>query len=331
MASLDRTEVGLILGLPLLIASGFFLPQWIVNYVHVSLGTGLVALGVMIQMRAGLVTFGQGLYFCVGGYAAGLAGKFAGISDFVVLIILGIIAGGIISFFLGFLLRRYRRIFYAMLSLAISMILYGLLSSSEGLGSTDGFNLPDTTYFGWSPGEEIKGDVLFVATCIPTILCVFLLHRFLRSPIGYLGEAIRENEIRVEYLGTSAHKAVHVIYMIAAIVSSVGGVLWAMSLGHVDPEMTNWITSGQFVFVAILSGVGNVIAPLIGTLALEIIRVYAVEISPDSWQLILGTVMLLIIVFLPRGLWSLVSSNHGLENKLTKKLKDASAAKGANK
>ncbi|MFK7878022.1 MAG: hypothetical protein AB8B71_20010 [Paracoccaceae bacterium] len=66
MSNLDRTEVGLLIGLPLLIACGFILPQWVVNYVHVSMGTGLVALGVMIQMRAGLVSFGQGLYFCIG-------------------------------------------------------------------------------------------------------------------------------------------------------------------------------------------------------------------------------------------------------------------------
>lgn len=318
MKHLDRTETGFILGLPLLIAAGFVLPQWVVNYVHVSLGTGLVALGVMVQMRAGLVSFGQGLYFCIGGYAAGLAGKFWGISDFFLLIVFGIAAGFVVAFFLGFLLRRYRRIFFAMLSLAVSMILFGLLSSSEELGSTDGFNLPATTYAGWMPSEAISGSVLYTATCIPAVICAILLHRFLRSPMGYIGEALRENEIRVEYLGTSAHAAVHVIYVVAAVVSSIGGVLWAVALGHIDPEMTNWVMSAHFVFVAILSGIGNVAAPLFGTLLLEFIRVYAVEIAPNSWHIIVGSVMLLIIVFLPRGLWSLVSSNKGLKNNFTK-------------
>lgn len=330
MQKLDRTEIGFIVGLPLLILAGFILPQWVVNYVHVSMGTGLVALGVMVQMRAGLVSFGQGLYFCIGGYAAGLAGKFWGISDFFVLIVFGVIAALIISFFLGFLLRRYRKIFYAMLSLAVSMILFGLLSSSEELGSTDGFNLPSTTYFGWLPQDTISGDVLYIATCIPTVIVAILLHRFLRSPMGYIGEALRENEIRIEYLGTSAHKAVHIIYMVGAVASSIGGVLWAMALGHIDPEMTNWVTSAQFVFVSILSGIGNVAAPLFGTLLLEFIRVYAVEIAPNSWHIIVGSVMLVIIVFLPNGLWSLVSSNNGLRNKFTKQVEKASTKKEAN-
>jgi len=320
--SLDRTELGLIIALPLLICIAFVLPKWIVNYVQVSMGTGLVALGVMIQMRSGLVSFGQGLYFCVGGYAAGMGAKFMGISDLFVLLAFGIIAALILSVSLGFLLRRYREIFYAMLSLAVSMILFGLLSSTEELGSTDGFNLPTATYLGWAPEGETARLTLYTITCFAVIACAITLNRFLKSPIGYVNEAIRENELRVEYLGTSAHKAVHITYVLAAVVSAIGGVLWALALGHVDPEMTNWTTSGQFVFVSILSGVGNIAAPLIGTFILEIIRVYAVEISPNTWQMILGTVMLLTIIFLPKGLWSLITS----KKKSTKEKLDASAS-----
>lgn len=317
---LDRTELALLIGLPVLITLGFVCPEWIVNYIQVSLGMGLVALGVMIQMRSGLVSFGQGLYFCVGGYAAGMAGKYAGISDLFILIMLGVAASAVVSFLLGFLLRRYREIFYAMLSLSLSMILFGLLTNLESLGSTDGFNLPNASYLGWKPEGMQAKHALYVATCIPTVLCAVLLHRYLRSPMGYIGEAIRENELRLEYLGTSARKAVHTTYVIAASVSSLGGVLWALSLGHVDPEMTNWTTSGQFVFVSILSGTANVIAPLFGTFILEIVRVYAVEASPNTWQLILGSLMLLTIIFLPKGLWSLIARKRasilkGVENR----------------
>ncbi len=315
--NLDRTEIGLLIALPILICVAFVLPKWIVNYVHVSMGTGLVALGVMIQMRAGLVSFGQGLYFCIGGYAAGMIAKFFGITDFIILLVGGIIAALVVSFVLGFLLRRYREIFFAMLSLAVSMILFGLLSSIEELGSTDGFNLPTPSYFGWAPEGETARLTLYTLTCLIAIGCAIALNRFLKSPIGYINEAIRENELRVEYLGTSAHRAVHITYVVAAIVSAIGGVLWALPLGHVDPEMTNWTTSGQFVFVSILSGTGNIVAPMLGTFILEIVRVYAVEISPNTWQMILGTVMLLTIIFLPKGLWSLVVRKN-TSNKLAR-------------
>lgn len=307
MTRLDRTELALLAGFILLMVAAVVLPSWVVNYIQVSLGTGMVALGVMIQMRAGLVTFGQGLYFCIGGYAAGIAGKFLGVTDIFVMLALGVASALLISVSLGFLLRRYRDIFYAMLSLAVSMILYGLLSSTEELGSTDGFNLPQATYLGWAPEGEAARIALFSLTAFCTIIAAIILNRMLKSSLGYINEAIRENELRVEYLGTSAHKAIHTTYVIAAVVSSLGGVLWAMSLGHVDPEMTNWTTSGQFVFIAILAGTGSIIAPLLGTFLLEILRVFAVEISPNTWQMILGTVMLLTIIFLPKGLWSLIS------------------------
>ncbi len=310
---LDRTEIGLLIALPFLILVAFMLPKWIVNYVHVSMGTGLVALGVMIQMRAGLVSFGQGLYFCVGGYAAGMMAKFLGITDFFVLLASGIIAALVLSGLLGFLLRRYREIFYAMLTLAVSMILFGLLSSIEELGSTDGFNLPTPSYLGWKPEGETSRLTLYTLTCVIAVSCAIALNRFLKSPIGYVNEAIRENELRVEYLGTSAHQAVHITYVLAALVSAIGGVLWALPLGHVDPEMTNWTTSGQFVFVSILSGTGNIVAPMVGTFILEIVRVYAVEFSPNTWQMILGTVMLLTIIFLPKGLWSLLTKKKKLK------------------
>lgn len=305
MKSLDRTEIGLAAALPPLLILSVLLPGWVVNYLQSSLGVGMVALGVMIQMRAGLVSFGQGLYFCTGGYAAGLAGKFLGVSDLFALLGLGALAALILSGALGFLLRRYREIFFAMLSLAISMILFGLLSSTEELGSTDGFNLPSPSYLFWTPEGEAARLALFALTAFCALGSAMLLHRFLRSPIGMVNEAIRENEIRVDYLGASAREAVHVTTMLAATVSAMGGVLWAMALGHVDPEMTNWTTSGHFVFIVILAGTGSVAAPLIGAFALEIIRVYAVELSPNTWQAILGTVMLLAILFLPKGLWSL--------------------------
>lgn len=304
---MDRTEVILLLSIPILIGVGFYIPEWVQFLLQVSLASGLVAVGVMLQMRAGLVSFGQGLYFCVGAYAAGMAGYFLGVSDIFLLLIIGFVVSVIVGYFAGFLMRRYREIFFAMLSLALSMILYGLLVKAAVLGSTDGFNLPRVSYFGWTPTGREAGHAGFIATCIPTLIVAVFVNRYLRGPMGFIGEALRENELRLEYLGASSFKSVHIIYVVAAGISGIGGVLAAISVGHIDPEMTYWTTSGQFVFVALLSGTANVAAPLIGTFLLEMIRVYAVEFSPNTWQLILGSIMLATILFLPKGLWSLVT------------------------
>jgi branched-chain amino acid transport system permease protein len=256
-------------------------------------------------LRAGLVSFGQALYYCLGAYAAGALGRFLGIGDIFVQMLAGALAAGATAFILGFLLAKYRGIFFGLLSLALSMILYGLLVKNQALGSTDGFNILPSTLLGVRPGPDWLRYVVMASAAIVSFLLALVEHRYLRTPLGRLAPAIKDNEIRVEYMGASARYAVHVKYVIAAVLAGVGGALAATTVGHIDPEMAFWTTSGEFIFITILAGTGNVLAPFAGALIYGAIRTTAYDLSPNTWQLSLGTALLLIIVFLPQGLWSL--------------------------
>lgn len=301
----DNSLRTLTIGLILVLIFGFVAADWLRFLVQMSLATFLVVLGVMLQMRAGLVSFGQGLFYCLGAYVAGMAGYFWGITDVLLLLVAGVAACVLLAVVLGFLLVRYRGIFYANFSLALSMILYGLLVKAEVLGSTDGFNVPPSTFLGFAPEGEALNISVFVLTCGIVYLVAFILHRYLRSTYGYMGDAVRQNEIRVEYLGASVRSVIHKVYVIAAAISGIGGVLTAVAVGHVDPDLAYWTTSGEFVFVALLSGTANVMAPIVGAFLLELLRTYAFEYAPYTWQMILGVTMLLVILFLPGGLWSI--------------------------
>src|SRR5207244_11480107 len=103
-------------------------------------------------LRTGLVSFGQALFYCLGAYSAGALGRFFGISDIFVEMLVGGAVAAATAFVLGFLLARYRGIFFGLLGLALSMILYGLLVKTEALGSTDGFNILPSPIFGPRPG-----------------------------------------------------------------------------------------------------------------------------------------------------------------------------------
>jgi len=303
----DNTLRTLTIGLFFVLIFGFVAADWLRFLVQMSLATFLVVLGVMLQMRAGLVTFGQGLFYCLGAYVAGMAGYFWGITDVFLLLLAGTAVCVLLSVVLGFLLVRYRGIFYANFSLALSMILYGLLVKAEIMGSTDGFNVPHSTFLGFAPKGEALQITIFVLTCVIVYLVALVLHRYLSSTYGYMGDAISQNEIRVEYLGASVSSLIHKVYVIAAAISGIGGVLTAISVGHVDPDLAYWTTSGEFVFVALLSGTANVMAPLVGTFLLELLRTYAFEYAPYTWQMILGVTMLMVILFLPGGIWSIGS------------------------
>ena len=303
--SRDRTPQLLAAILTAVVMGGLALPQWLLFILTIACAQGLVVLGLNLLIRAGLVSFGQALFYCIGAYTAGGLSRAFGISDLFVQMAAGTATAALAAFVLGFLLARYRGIFFGLLSLALSMIFYGLIVKSETLGSTDGLNLAKATLLGMRPGEEWLRFAVLVAAASATLLAAFLTHRYLRTPLGRLGPAIKDNEIRVEYMGASVRYAIHVNYVIAAALAGAGGALAANTVGHIDPEMAYWTTSGEFVFIAVLSGTGSVLAPFLGALIFGAIHTVAFDLSPYTWQMSMGIVLLAAIAFLPDGLWSL--------------------------
>jgi len=309
MHTLDKTSRNLCIAFVLLLVVGTILPNWLAFLATVSLAKALVVVGLIALMRTGLVSFGQGLYYCLGGYTVGIAGQYLGITDAVGILFVSAFIAACLAALLGLLLCRYREIFFAMLTMAFSMILYGVLVKTGELGSTDGFNVAQVTLFGWDPSPEQLSLVVYCIACLVAFLTAFFVHRYFQSGMGFAGESIRENEIRVEYLGVSPKRVVFIKYVLAAMLAAVGGSIVALIAGHVDPEMAYWTTSGEFVFVALLGGTGHVVAAFIGAFLFELIRTFAFDLSPYTWQMILGITLLLVIFFLPKGLWSLLNTN----------------------
>lgn len=303
---LDRTTLALLAAAVALLVLGMVAPKWLGFAIMVSIAKALVVVGMVILMRAGLVSFGQGLYFCLGGYAAGMGSQFWNITDALLLLALGAVVSAAVAAILGLLLARYREIFFAMFTLAFSMILYGVLAKTPALGSTDGFNVATPSLLGYQLTADNQQTWMFGLSVALACIVAILVHRYLNAGMGYSGEAIRENEIRVEYLGMSPRRLVYIKYVLAAVLASLGGGLSALATGHVDPAMAYWTTSGEFVFIALMGGTSHVAAPFVGSLIFELVRTYAFALSPYTWQLTLGVVLLAIILFLPKGLWSLV-------------------------
>lgn len=301
-----RRDGWFVLGLGVLLVAGFFLPSWLRYLLQTSLAEGLVALAVMIQMRAGLVSFGQGLYFAIGAYLTAILASKAGVRDVALLLPLTVIVSAAIGAGFGALLSRYREIFFAMLTMALSMIFYGVLVRSTLLGSTDGFNVSAPSYFGFVPRAPARADWSYGLVAIVTLMVAFVVARYLQTAAGAMLDAVAQNEIRLDYLGTGPRTIAFTVYVVAAICAGVGGLLQAFTTRHVDPELTNWTTSGGFVFIALLAGRGSVVAPIVGAFLLALVKSYALGWMPNAWQLILGAVMLLIILTLPNGLWSLI-------------------------
>lgn len=302
---LQRTAAIAAASLVLLLAAGWLAPRWLVSLGTLALANGLVSMGILLLMRSGVVPFGQGLVFAAGGYAAALLFNKAGITDVLLLTAAGGIAAVLLAAPFAPLLARYRGIFFAMLTLALSMVLYGLLVKTEVLGGSDGFNISRPTLFGRKAPDGLSQLLLWSVTATITCVLTALVRLYCDSQRGLLSLAVRENELRVEYLGMSVTNLVAWNYVLAAFLGGTGGALGVLALGHIDPNFSYWTTSGEFVFVAILAGHHSAVAILAASFVLELVRSFSSAYFPNTWQFALGLFLLLVIRFLPDGLGSL--------------------------
>ena len=298
--------VGGMVAFALLALLPLFLSDWIVFLLALALAKGAVVLGVVLLLRGGLISFGHGLYFAVGAYTVAFLANRFGVGEALIALPLAMVISGLLAAALGLLLTRFRGIYFAMLSLALSMIVYTvLIKFYDFSGGTDGLSVRGFSLAGVTPVHS--GLVKYYLVLVLTACAAYVGARFLASPLGYLMQAVRYNEIRIEYLGASASHAILASYIISGAISGIGGALVAYLVGQVSPELAYWVASGDFVFVAVLGGTGSVFAPWIGSVVFELVKNYAVKFSPSTWQLTLGVFLLLVIYFQPQGLWGLLT------------------------
>ena len=245
------------------------------------------------------------MVFALGGYAAALAYNRLGFTDALGLALLGGVTATLVAAPFAPLLARYRGIFFAMLTLALSMVTYGLLMKIEVLGGSDGFNIGRPTLLGQALPDARVGYVMYLLTLVIATAMALLARVYFDSTRGLVTLAVRENELRVEYLGGSVRQAMTINFILAAFCGGCGGALVVLSLGHIDPNFSYWTTSGEFVFVAILAGWQSVLAVFVASTVLEVVRSFSSAYFPNTWQLALGLFLLLVIRFLPGGIGSL--------------------------
>ena len=291
----------------LFILAPLVVPSWVLFILIKALFMFIAVLGVTMYLRGGQVTFGHALYYATGTYTVGFSVKWFGFREALVLVPVGALAGLLMAALVGLIMARYRGVFFAMLNLAFSMILYGVLIKLYWFtGGTDGLATGVPTLAGIP--IHASGPAFYYFSLVIAGLATFVVYRFLASPVGYLLTALGENEIRIEYTGESARRVLYLTYVLAGGLAGVSGVLAAFTIGHVVPEDAYWVQSGEFVFVALLGGFESVVGALMGAVAFEFIQTYTSKFFPYAWQLVLGGIMLVVILFRPGGLFAIYES-----------------------
>ncbi|HZR72247.1 branched-chain amino acid ABC transporter permease [Bradyrhizobium sp.] len=277
---------------------------WLQFVLTLAIAKGFAALGVAVLLRAGLISIGHAMFFAASAYSVAFLAR-VGIHDLGLLLILSVLAGGIVGAVVGSFLVRYRAIFFAMLNLAVSMVCYALCAKLYGLtGGTDGMPVPVPTVFGVELAEPAFKSVLFYLSLALMVLVGLSIQRYLNSPLGHALSAVHTNEIRLEYLGIPVWAILLIAYVISAALAGLGGAIAGFAIGRVVPDFAFWTASGHLVLIAVLGGIGGVPGAFIGALFLELLHSAAVTVT-DSWNLIVGMTLIIVIMFMPQGIYGL--------------------------
>jgi branched-chain amino acid transport system permease protein len=279
-----------------------FVSSWATLFALI-LAKSIVVLGIILLLQAGQVSFGHAMFFTTGAYAAAFWGKYVGGGDILLYLVLGAVSSTLFGLVVGLFVVRYREIFFGMLNLAFSMVLWSLLEKMFHVtNGADGIRVARPGLLGVSfTPETFQYVILYVSLLIAG--AAFLgVQRYLDSPLGHMLRAIKSNETRLEYLGTSARRVLLVGYVISALLGGVGGSLVSIIQQIATPEFGYWTKSGEFVFIAILGGGAHAFGAFAGAAMFELVRFYAAAQLADAWQLILGVVLIVIILYAPNGL-----------------------------
>ena len=290
----------------------FVLPLLIAPY-HVT----LVAYGLILAIAAlgfnlllgytGLLSFGHSAYFGVGAYAVAFIVKYLKITSMEVFLLGGVLASAAIAALFGFLCVRYTRIFFGILTLALSQVLWSLAFKFYWVtGGSDGLRVPTPSLLGaQNPVGEEKMTFLahryYYYVLVIFLVGAAVMWLIVHSPFGKALQAIRDNETRAEFVGVQIWRYRWVAFLVSGIYTGLAGALWVPLNGLTTPDILHWTFSGKIVFFTVLGGFQTFMGPIIGAVVYNYLETYAVG-HTVYWQMVLGVVLVLLVLVLPAGI-----------------------------
>jgi branched-chain amino acid transport system permease protein len=266
---------------------------------------GLYALGFnLVYGYLGLLSFGHAALFGTGAYFCGIAIVHFGLPWFAA-IALGIAGGLVMAALIGVLAIRTRGIYFAMVTLALSQCVYYLFYQAVdwtgGENGLRGINVHVIDAFG------IKLDFInpltrYYVIAAFVIAAFFVLSRILASPFGAVIEAVRENEVRAKASGYDVTLTRLLTFVLSGGFCGLAGALQALHLSIVPIEILHYDTSGVVVMIALLGGMGTFFGPMIGAAAFLLLE-NLVSLWTVHWQLVVGAVFMICVLFFPAGIW----------------------------
>lgn len=265
----------------------------------------------LLQGVTGLVSLGHAAYFGLAGYVlAFLTPQDSAVSLWWSLP-LAVLCSSLAALVIGIFVVRTHGIYFIMVTMAFAQMVYYLFFDNKQLGGSDGIYInfkPSTSIFGIETFDLSNKNHFYYFTLAVMLAVFFCLRSFLQSHTGRALAGIRINENRMKAIGYSTFGYKLAAFTLAGGLAGLAGYLYGAQSGFVNPELMGFHMSAHAIMMLILGGMGNFAGAIVGAFTFEILLSLFKDLPNNlgkNWQLWMGTFIVLVVIFAPRGLMGL--------------------------
>ena len=258
----------------------------------------------------GMMSFGHAAYLGIGGYAVGILAHEGVMSGFVQWPV-ALAASALFALVIGALSLRTRGVYFIMITLAFAQMAYYVVSGIARYGGDDGLTIYKRSQF--VAPVNLSNKVQFYYICLLLLFgTIYLVWRLVNSRFGMVIQGSRSNDTRMRAIGFPTYRYKLTCFVIAGTLCGLSGALLANHTDFIRPSVMYWPRSGDLIIMVVLGGMGSVVGPVFGAIALLLLE-EALSSITEYWQIILGPMLLLVVLFARGGIDGLLTRIGGKE------------------
>lgn len=264
----------------------------------------------LILGYGGMVSFGHAAYLGLGAYSVAIL-SYHGVDNGFIQFGVAVVGSALVALLIGAISLRTSGLYFIMITLAFTQMLFFLGISLEEYGGDDGINTNRSEFF---EGLDMYDDATlyyFIFACL--VVCIFICHRLVNSRFGMVIRGIHANEARMQALGFPTFRYKLAAFVIAGTICGIAGFLLANLTEFVTPEYMNWFRSGEIMIMVLMGGMGSLYGSIVGAISFIMLE----EIIPDlldlagdnlgqHWPVVFGPLLVLLVLFARKGIWGLI-------------------------
>ena len=284
----------------LILAPAPFIFEWIGQPFYLDLLSRALIFAIaaislnLILGFGGMVSLGHAAYIGIGAYCVGIPSYYDLYNGWLHLA-LALSVGGIFALITGAISLRTKGVYFIMITMAFSQMVFFIFLSLEEYGADDGLVIYSRSEFpAWLNMDGSAGLYYWIFGLL--ILSLLLIHRLVYSRFGRVIVGAKFNEQRMQALGFDTYRYRLTCYVISAMLCSLAGMLLGNFSGFISPDMISWARSGELIFMVLIGGVGSLFGPLIGTLAFVTLEEFLSAIT-IYWHLIFGLMLVALVLY----------------------------------